>query len=318
MTIAQREQQIHRVKESSFQPELDEALEEALRSAVIEAVRVTLEAALQEEVKAELSQMSGERPRRSGYFRRRLDTQYGQIKDLRVPKLRGRNQEREWRILQRYQRGLGNLLNWLCCLYVMGLLLRDLQEALYFLVGHVLSRSAVNQVTLQIQKQLETHRLAPLSKTPKIIIVDGVWVEIQYTREDFKVDRAGHLRQNRQAEERVILAALAVWEDGSYEILHYEIATAEGEEEWRRFFGHLIERGLQAEAVEIVVSDGCLGLPKAMKSMLPQAQQQRCITHTRSMHQRLRNRLNKSYGNLLINGKRWNLKRLRSFNKISI
>jgi len=36
---------------------------------------------------------------------------------------------------------------------------------------------------------------------------------------------------------------------------------------------------LQAEAVEIVVSDGSLGLPKAMKSTLPQAQQQRCITH---------------------------------------
>lgn len=77
----------------------------------------------------------------------------------------------------------------------------------------------------------------------------------------------------------MILAALAVWEDGSYEILHYEIATAEGEAEWRAFFEHLIERGLQAEAVEIVVSDGSLGLPKAMKSTLPQAQQQRCITH---------------------------------------
>ena len=279
MTITQREQQIHRVKENRFQPELDEALEEALRSAVIEAVRMTLEAALQEEVKAEVSQMSGERPRRSGYLRRGLDTQYGQIKDLRVPKLRGRNKEREWQILQRYQRGLGNLLNWLCCLYVMGLSLRDLQEGLYFLVGHVLSRSAVNQVTLQIQKQLETRRLAPVGKTPKIMIVDGVWVEIQYTREDFKVDRAGHLRQSRQAEERVILAALAVWADGSHEILHDEIATAEGEAEWRTFFEHLIERGLQAEAVEIVVSDGCLGLPKVMKSVLPQAQQQRCITH---------------------------------------
>ena len=130
-----------------------------------------------------------------------------------MPKLRGRNKEREWQILQRYQRGLGNLVNWMCCLYVMGLSLRDLQEALYFLVGHVLSRTAVNQVTLQIQKQLETRRLTPLRKTPQILIVDGVWVEIQYTSEEFKLDRAGHLRQSRQAEERVILAALAVWED---------------------------------------------------------------------------------------------------------
>jgi transposase-like protein len=36
---------------------------------------------------------------------------------------------------------------------------------------------------------------------------------------------------------------------------------------------------LQVEAVEIGVSDGCLGLPKAMKSVLPQTQSQRCIPH---------------------------------------
>ena len=49
----------------------------------------------------------------------------------------------------------------------------------------------------QIQKQLGTRRLTPLRKMPKILIVDGVWVEIQYTSEEFKLDRAGHLRQMR-------------------------------------------------------------------------------------------------------------------------
>jgi transposase-like protein len=120
MNIAEREQQILRVKASSFQPELDEALEQALRTAVLGAVKTTLEAALDEEVKAELTKLAAERPRRSGYFQRGLDTQYGHLSDLRVPKLRRRNREREWQILQRYQRGMGNLVNWLCCLYVMG------------------------------------------------------------------------------------------------------------------------------------------------------------------------------------------------------
>jgi putative transposase len=279
MTISQREQQIHRVKASSFQPELDEALEQTLRTAVVAAVKTTLEAALEGELKVDLSKMTTQRPRRSGHFHRGLDTQYGHIPDLPVPKLRERNKERDWQVLQRYQRGLGNLLNWMCCLYVMGLSLRDLQEALYFLLGRVLSRTAVNQVTLQIQKQLETRRLAPLSQTPRILIVDGVWVEIQYPSEEFKLDRAGHLRQSRQAEERVILAALAVWEDGAYEMLHYEVAEEEGEADWGRFFEHLMERGLQAEGVKLVVSDGGLGLPKAIKKNLAQAQHQRYTTH---------------------------------------
>ena len=106
----------------------------------------------------------------------------------------------------------------------MGLSIRDLQEALYFLIGHVLSRSAVNQVTLKVQQQLDKHRQSPITQTPEILIVDGVWVEIQYTLDEYKIDRSGHRRQCRQAEERVILAALAVWADGSHEILHYEIA----------------------------------------------------------------------------------------------
>jgi len=279
MNKAEREQQILRVKATSFQPELDESLEEALRAAVLEAVKTALEKALDEEVKAELAKLSSDRPRRSGYFQRGLDTQYGHVGNLRVPKLRRRNGEREWQILQRYQRGLGNLMNWLCCLYVMGLSLRDLQEALYFLIGHVISRTAVNQVTLAIQNQLNTRRLSQLSKTPKMIIVDGVWVDIQYTRDEFKEDRSGHMRQCREAEERVVLAAMAVWEDGSYEILHYEIATEEGEAEWSQFFEHLIERGLEANGVQLVVSDGTLGLPKALQKNLPNSQQQRCITH---------------------------------------
>jgi len=115
MKIAEREQQILRVKAASFQPELDEALEQALRVSVLEAVKGVLEGALDEEVKAELAKLTEDKPRRSGYFQRGLDTQYGHVSDLRVPKLRRRNGEREWQILQRYQRGLGNLLNWLCC-----------------------------------------------------------------------------------------------------------------------------------------------------------------------------------------------------------
>ncbi len=96
-----------------------------------------------------------------------------------------------------------------------------------------------------------------------------------YTWDEFKEDRAGHLRQCRKAEERVVLVAMAVWEDGSYEILHYEIATGEGEAEWSQFFEHLIARGLHPTTVELVVSDGTLGLPKAMQKNLPNAQQQR-------------------------------------------
>jgi putative transposase len=60
-------------------------------------------------------------------------------------------------------------------------------------------------------------------------------------------------------------------------MLHYEIATEEGETEWSHFFEHLIERGLNSKTVQLVVSDGTVGLPKALQKHLPNAQKQRCI-----------------------------------------
>ena len=115
--------------------------------------------------------------------------------------------------------------------------------------------------------------------TPSILIIDGVWVEIQYTLDEFKIDQAGHQRQQRQAQERVILVAMAVWPDGSYHILHYEIAEAESEATWTTFFEHMRHCGLNPQAVNLVVSDGSNGLLAAMGQCLPQAQQQRCVTH---------------------------------------
>ena len=42
----------------------------------------------------------------------------------------------------------------------------------------------------------------------------------------------------RQAQERVILAAMAVWPDGTYQLLHYEIAEGEDSQSWLNFFAH--------------------------------------------------------------------------------
>ncbi|PSB14042.1 hypothetical protein C7B65_26800 [Phormidesmis priestleyi ULC007] len=260
MIIAEREQQILRVRQQGVHPELEAALAEELRTEVISTVKQVLEGSLREEVTEFLQHLEGKKPYRSGYYERQLHTQYGYIEKLQVPKLRERNRERNWQILERYQRSLGNLLDWLCCLYVMGLSLRDLQAALYFVVGRVLSVNAVNQITLQVQRQLDAKRQAPLKQTPAIILVDGVWVDIQdVIADEYKEDLSGHLRQRRQVEERVVLAVMAVWADGGTELLHYEVAETESEAAWRDLFAHLIERGFAPEALELVGSDGSLG-----------------------------------------------------------
>ncbi len=279
MKIAETENAIIRIKEATFENVISEALEEKLRQEVVETVQAIIEEALVAEVDAYLDELV-EKPRKSGYYGRTVDTQYGRIEGLAVPKLRYGNQGREWQILTRYQREIRGLVDMAGHLYTMGLSLRDLQEALYFLVGKVLSRTAVNKVTCRVQTRMAEKRDAPIEKTPPIIIVDGVWVDIQYTLEDvFKVDRAGHQRQQRHAQERVILAVMAVWPDGRYHILHYEVAQAEDKTTWATCFANLIARGLDSHAVELLVSDGSKGMLMALKQHLPHTVQQRCITH---------------------------------------
>jgi putative transposase len=95
MTIAACEKRIIRIKHASFQREINEALEVQLREQVKIAVQTTVEGALEAELAEDLTDRLDEKPRRSGFFHRVLDTQYGRIPELRVPKLRWGNKERE-------------------------------------------------------------------------------------------------------------------------------------------------------------------------------------------------------------------------------
>ncbi|QUY40340.1 transposase [Acaryochloris marina] len=279
MNISQREQQIIRIQSQSSYASINKALEATLRLEANRVTQIAVESALDEEVQAYLSELQGTRPRRSGYYQRVLDTQYGRIAQLSVPKLRKGNADREWKILERYQRALGSLLEFCLGLYVMGLSLRDLQEALYEILGAVLSVNAINRITLKAQKQMLQSRQTRLEKTPFILIVDGVWASVQCASEDFWEDQAGHIRKLRRAEDRVILVAMAIWPDGTQTVLHYEMAVQESEAAWLLFFEHLRHRGLQTHLVKLIVSDGTTGLPKVIRALFPLAQHQRCITH---------------------------------------
>jgi len=263
-------------------------LREELRKAALVGVKACLEEGLRQELtehigyeRYERKEEEGEleKAQRSGYFKRRVSTDHGEIADLRVPKLRKGNKEREWKIISRYQRCLQYVLDGLLYLYVMGLSIRDLQEGLYVQYGSLLSIGAINQVTIQVQKEVEKSRTQKIEQTPGIILVDGVWVTILYPTGEKIVDKAGHERKQQRGEERVILAAMAVWPDGRYHLLHYEVAEDEDETNWKAFWQHLIERGLDAKSVQLVVSDGTKGLLSAMSTYLPHSKLQRCTVH---------------------------------------
>jgi len=206
-------------------------------------------------------------------------TTYGLIPDLCVPKLRSGAAERPWHILTRYQLAMQLVLDQALYLYTLGLSIRDLQEALYLLFGHVLSREALNRVTVAAQSPRQRWRERPITDTPPILIVDGVWVQVLAPTGQTWTDRSGHERMEMRGVERVVLAVMGVWEDGRHEILHYQATDAESAQAWAAALAALTRRGLDSQAVRMVVSDGTSGLPAAITEHLPTAQQQRCTVH---------------------------------------
>jgi transposase-like protein len=164
-------------------------------------------------------------------------------------------------------------------LYTLGLSIRDLQEALYILFGHVLSRQAVNRVTLAAQSPLEAWRTRPITDTPPILIVDGVWGRVLQPTGATWFDQSGHERAEMRGVEQVILTVMGVWEDGRHQIIHYQAVGAEDTAAWSELFAALTKRGLDTAAVRMLVSDGGTGLPAALAAHLPNAKQQRCVVH---------------------------------------
>jgi putative transposase len=86
------------------------------------------------------------------------------------------------------------------------------------------------------------------------LVCDGVWASIQYTTPETFEDQAGHVRTLRKAEDRVILAAMAIYPEGTRELLHYEIAQSESHSAWEAVFKNLQERGLNLDGIKVVVA----------------------------------------------------------------
>jgi putative transposase len=287
-TTAELANTVKRIWRHSFQAELDSALEQQLRAHALVGVKTALETALKEELltarEAAIAQLADATrlPNHlylSGSYTRQVHTLYGTLPEVRVPKLRSGNRQRDWHILTRYQQVMPHVLDRMCYLYTLGLSLRDLQEGMYLILGSLLSRQAVNRVTAAAQTPMDAWRAQPIAGTPPVLIVDGVWVTIQYPTSETWTDRSGHKRQRVRVQERVILAVMGVWPDGRHELLHYTIATTEDTDAWQQVGQELRDRGLDPSAVQMVVSDGTKGLQTAMKTHLPEARLQRCTVH---------------------------------------
>jgi transposase-like protein len=278
---------LERIRAECFQHPVSRALMEQLETQTQQLVKSLVEEALVRELDEYLGFGRYERTgrakpahqHRSGTWSRSLRTMWATT-TVRVPKLRRGNKARSWQVLERYERSFGPWLDLQMHLYLLGLSQRDLQEILHLSFGQVLSVKAIEHLTDVARKEMEAFHQAHLKDTPPVLIVDGVNLKIMLPTDAYRLNQRGQRREVKRRESRVLLAALGVWADGHYQLLHFEIVAKETKANWRTFFERLVSKGLNKDQLQLVVTDGRPGFPKAIRAVFPQTvKHQRCVFH---------------------------------------
>ena len=227
-------------------------------------VQWLLQEVLEQEMTDSIGAAKGERCEgrqsyRSGYYPRRLVTRVGTM-ELRVP------QDRQGRfstqLFERYQRSEKALVAALVEMYVQGVSTRKIKTITEELCGHEFSASAISEMNVKLDGELERFARRSLEVEFPYLILDARYE---------KVREEGVIRS------RAVLVVIGIDWEGRRQILAVEIANRESTTSWRDLLLSLKARGLSG--VRLAISDDHAGLKRALAEVLPEACWQRCYVH---------------------------------------
>lgn len=234
--------------------------------------RETLQALLEASMQTELTLRLGYEPYerdpelhsnyRNGYYERDLDTQFGVIHGLRVP--RPRQGPNEFRVLERYRRRARWVDRLAQEMFLAGVSTRRVGLILHSLLQASVSATTVSRISTGLQEALRAWHHRPLKDEYQYLILDGVTVKVKSPSSTLK---------------RVVLCVYGISFEGRRELIDYRIAKGESERQWCLLLEDLRARGLCGERVQVAVTDGGQGLINALGWVFPRVPLQRCWAH---------------------------------------
>lgn len=204
----------------------------------------------------------GRQDSRNGYYERDLESVFGLLEDLRIP--RTRNNTFQTKLIAKYQRRQRQVANLIKEMFVRGVSTRRIGEVLTPLLGIEPSASTVSRIAKSLDAEVQKYRKKPIADEFMYLILDGVTM---------KVKEAPHARKV------TVLCAYGITTYGKRCLVAFEQVRAESEACCEAFLESLWKRGLYGENLELIVTDGSPGLIRAVELIYPGVKRQRCWAH---------------------------------------
>jgi transposase-like protein len=198
---------------------------------------------------------------RNGFYERNYVTALGVIQ-LRIPRTRLRSfLPRCIRPLERRSPEVAELIRQA---FLRGISTRQVGRAAAVVTGEAVSAQTVSQLTRVLDQAVEAFHHRSLGDDWAYLFLDGVWLKVRRATGPQRV---------------LLLVAYGVRRNGTRELLAFTRAKAESHAGWEGLLNDLFRRGLCGENLQLVITDGCSGLARAIETVYPRARHQRCWVH---------------------------------------
>lgn len=199
---------------------------------------------------------------RNGYYTRNMDTAFGSIENIKVP--RSRNGLFEPSMFAKYQRRQESVNQSIINCFLLGVSTRNVKDVLKPLLGVNISASTVSNATKTVDILVNKYHKRELLDEYQFLFLDGINITVKYGSRSIK---------------KTVLAAYGITLFGKRELIDFRIVKSESKDACESFLSNLFNRGLKGDNLKLIVTDGGKGLIAALAFVYPEIKHQRCWFH---------------------------------------
>jgi putative transposase len=198
---------------------------------------------------------------RNGFYERDYVTPLGGIR-LRIPRTRERSFLPRW--IGRLERRAPEVAELMRQAFLRGISTRQVGRVVAVLTGESVSAQTVSRLTRVLDQAVRGFHQRSLGDSWCYLVLDGVWLKV---RRAFGPQRV------------LLLVAYGIRRDGTRQLLAFTRAKSESQAGWEGLLNDLYQRGLRGQHLQLVITDGCAGLARALETVYPRIRHQRCWVH---------------------------------------